>query len=301
MSELSGRGTLASGRAGPAGCMALPFDSAHIRALIVGSAELGEILMRAFILRRVGLLQADGAGSVLIGVTGTADLGRLQNFLSRNGYPCTVLDAAVSDEGRALVERLGIQPDELPVMVCPNGAVLKRPTDAEAGMCLGITPGTRPVHACTMWRSLAPGPRASRPPCMRRPKACRCWCSTSAFGGQAGASARIENYLGFPTGISGGALAGRAFSQALKFGAEVRHSASVSYLDCGGPARRPHEPLRLELPTGRSILPRSVVVASGARLPPAQHSERDGLRGRWCFLLGVGGRGETVRRRGHSR
>jgi len=98
MSELSGRGTLASGRAGPAGCMALPFDSAHIRALIVGSAELGEILMRAFILRRVGLLQADGAGSVLIGVTGTADLGRLQNFLSRNGYPCTVLDAAVSDE-----------------------------------------------------------------------------------------------------------------------------------------------------------------------------------------------------------
>ena len=88
MSELSGRGTLASGRAGPEGCTALPFDAAHIRALIVGSAELGEILMRAFILRRVGLLQADGAGSVLIGIPGTADLGRLQNFLSRNGYPC---------------------------------------------------------------------------------------------------------------------------------------------------------------------------------------------------------------------
>ena len=89
MSELSGRGTLAAGRAGPEGCTALPFDAAHIRALIIGSAELGEILMRAFILRRVGLLQAGGAGSVLIGIPGTADLGRLQNFLSRNGYPWT--------------------------------------------------------------------------------------------------------------------------------------------------------------------------------------------------------------------
>ena len=100
MSELSGRGTLASGRAGPHGCTALPFDAAHIRALIVGSAELGEILMRAFILRRVGLLQADGAGSVLIGIPGTAELGRLQNFLTRNGYPCTVLDASAEGERR---------------------------------------------------------------------------------------------------------------------------------------------------------------------------------------------------------
>src|ERR1043165_7995934 len=119
MSELSGRGTLAAGRAGPQGCTALPFDAAHIRALIVGSAELGEILMRAFILRRVGLLQSDGAGSVLIGIPGTADLGRLQNFLSRNGYPWSVLDAASDAEAHA---------------------VLKRPTDVEAGMCLGITP-----------------------------------------------------------------------------------------------------------------------------------------------------------------
>ena len=180
MSELSGRGTLASGRAGPDGCTALPFEAAHIRALIVGSAELGEILMRAFILRRVGLLQADGAGSVLIGSPARPTCGRLQNFLSRNGYPCTVLDAAVDEEGRALVERLGIQPDELPVMVCPNGTVLKRPTDAEAGMCLGITPGARHRPSCTTWPWSAPGPRASRLRSMPRPKVCRCWCSTIA-------------------------------------------------------------------------------------------------------------------------
>jgi thioredoxin reductase (NADPH) len=85
------------------------------------------------------------------------------------------------------------------------------------------------------------------------------------FGGQAGASARIENYLGFPTGISGGALAGRAFSQAQKFGAEVAIPLEVRYLDCGGPSRRPHEPLRIELADGRSIHGRAVVIASGAR------------------------------------
>ena len=101
---------------------------------------------------------------------------------------------------------------------------------------------------------------------MPHPKDCRCWCSTIArIGGQAGASARIENYLGFPTGISGAALAGRAYSQAQKFGAEVAIPLEVKYLDCGGPARRPNDPLRLELADGRSIHGRTVVVASGAR------------------------------------
>jgi thioredoxin reductase (NADPH) len=265
MSELSGRGTLASGRAGPEGCTALPFDAAHIRALIVGSAEVGEILMRAFILRRVGLLQADGAGSVLIGIPGTADLGRLQNFLSRNGYPWTVLDAASDAEGRAVVERLGIQPDELPVMVCPSGAVLKRPTDVEAGVCLGITPeiDTSILHDVVV---VGAGPAGLAAAVYAASEGLSVLTlDQRGFGGQAGASARIENYLGFPTGISGRALAGRAFSQALKFGAEVAIPLQVAHLDCGGPARRPHEPLRLELSDGRSVRARSVVVASGAR------------------------------------
>ncbi|MEA3026483.1 MAG: thioredoxin reductase [Alphaproteobacteria bacterium] len=265
MSELSGRGTLAAGRAGPAGCTALPFDSAHLRALIVGSAELGEMLMRAFILRRVGLLQTEGAGSVLIGQPGTPDLMRLQNFLSRNGYPCAVMDVAVDGEARALVERTGVQPEELPVMVCPNGAVLKRPTDAEAGMCLGITPeieagklhdvvvvGAGPAGLATAVYAASEGLSVLV-------------LDHRSYGGQAGASARIENYLGFPTGISGTALAGRAYSQAQKFGAEVAIPLEVKHLDCGGPARRPHEPLRIELSDGRSIHARTVVVASGAR------------------------------------
>ena len=92
ISELSGRGTLAAGHAGPEGCTALPFTAEQIRALIIGAAEIGETLMRAFILRRVALIQQAGAGSVLIGQPGTPDLMRLQNFLSRNGYPCAVMD-----------------------------------------------------------------------------------------------------------------------------------------------------------------------------------------------------------------
>ena len=111
---------------------------------MIGSAELGEIVMRAFILRRVALIQEGGVGSLLIGRPGSPDLVRLQGFLSRNGYPYTVLDAASDEEARAAVERFGVQPDELPLMICPNGALLKRPTDAEAAMCLGITPELDP-------------------------------------------------------------------------------------------------------------------------------------------------------------
>jgi thioredoxin reductase (NADPH) len=144
VSQLAGAATLASGRAGPEGCTALPFDGAHVRALMVGSAEVGEIMMRAFILRRVGLIEEGGVGSVLVGTPGTPELVRLEGFLGRNGYPYTVLDASDDAEGRAIVERSGVLPEELPLMVCPNGTVLKRPTDAEAGIILGITPELDP-------------------------------------------------------------------------------------------------------------------------------------------------------------
>ena len=108
VSQLAEATTLASARAGPEGCTALPFDAAHVRALMIGSAEVGEIMMRAFILRRVGLIEEGGVGSVLVGRPGTPDLVRLQGFLGRNGYPYTVLDATKDEEGRGIVERLGV-------------------------------------------------------------------------------------------------------------------------------------------------------------------------------------------------
>ncbi|MBI1202967.1 MAG: FAD-dependent oxidoreductase [Rhodopseudomonas sp.] len=265
VSQLSGHGTIAAGRAGPDGCTALPFDAAHIRALMVGSAELGEIMMRAFILRRVALIQEGGSGSLLIGHPNAPDLLRLQGFLARNGYPYTVLDVATDDEARAAVERFGILEHELPLMICPNGALLKRPTDAEAGACLGITPeldadkiydvavvGAGPAGLAAAVYGASEG-------------LSMIVLDQRAFGGQAGASARIENYLGFPTGISGMALAGRAFNQAQKFGAEIAIPLQVDRLDCGGVERGAGEPFRIHIEDGKAVMARNVIIASGAR------------------------------------
>jgi thioredoxin reductase (NADPH) len=181
LSQLSGRASLATGRAGPQGCTALPFDAAHLRALVVGSAEVGEVVMRAFILRRVGLIQEGAAGSVLVGRPAAPDLVRLQGFLARNGYPYTVLDASADAEGRAVVERLGVHPEELPLMVCPNGTVLKRPTDVEAGACLGITPDLDPQAVYDV-AVVGAGPAGLATAVYAASEgACRCSCSTSAL------------------------------------------------------------------------------------------------------------------------
>src|SRR6476659_1073892 len=264
VSQLAGAGMLTSGRAGPQGCTALPFDAAHVRALMVGSADVGEILMRAFILRRVGLIEEGGVGSVLIGKPGTPELVRLEGFLGGHGYTYTVLDASDDDDGRAVVERFGVLPDELPLMVCPNGTVLKRPTDAEAGVILGITPELDPEMVFDV-AVVGAGPAGLAAAVYGASEGLSVLVlDQRAFGGQAGASARIENYLGFPTGISGMALAGRAFNQALKFGAEIAIPLEVARLDCrsNGHSRAP---LQLELTNGNAVRARTVVVASGAR------------------------------------
>src|SRR5450631_1491854 len=240
VSQLAGRGTLAAGQAGAEGCTALPFDPAHIRALVIGSADVGEIVMRAFILRRVALIQGSGAGSLLIGRPNEPDLVRLENFLSRNGYPYTVLNAATDEVGHAAVERFGVHDDELPLMICPNGAMLKRPTDAEAAVCLGITPE---LDSGTVYdvAVVGAGPAGLAAAVYGASEGLSVLViDQRAYGGQAGASARIENYLGFPTGISGQALAGRAFTQAQKFGAEIAIPLDVTRLDCGDAQSEPN-------------------------------------------------------------
>ncbi len=265
VSQLAGRPSLAWGRAGPNGCMALPFDAAHLRALVVGSADVGEVVMCAFILRRVGLIEEGGAGSVLVGIPASPDLVRIQGFLTRNCYPHLVLDAASDEEGHALVERLGVLPADLPLMVCPSGTVLKRPTDVEVAVCLGITPDLDPnvVYDVAI---VGAGPAGLAAAVYAASEGLSVIVlDERAVGGQAGASARIENYLGFPTGISGQGLAGRAFNQALKFGAEIVIPVEVLRLDCQASDRRPDAPFKLDLSGDRSVRARAVIVASGAR------------------------------------
>jgi thioredoxin reductase (NADPH) len=264
VSQLGGRGTLAAGQAGPEGCTALPFAAAHIRALVIGSADVGEIVMRAFILRRVALIQDGGAGSVLIGHPNMPDLVRLEGFLARNSYPYTVLDAATDEAGHAAVERFGVHDDELPLMICPNGAMLKRPTDAEAAMCLGITPELDPGTVYDV-AVVGAGPAGLAAAVYGASEGLSVLViDQRAYGGQAGASARIENYLGFPTGISGQALAGRAFTQAQKFGVEIAIPLDVTRLDCGNAQSEPNL-FRLEIAGGKTMQAKTVVIASGAR------------------------------------
>ena len=260
VSQLAGRGSLAAGKAGADGCLAVPLDASHLRALIIGSADLGEIVMRALILRRVGLIEGGSAGSVLIGRMGESELVRLQGCLSRNGYPHTTIDAAGAGEGRAIVERLGLQPDDLPLMICPIGTVLKRPSNAEAGVCLGMTPELDPSKIYDT-AIVGSGPAGLAAAVYAASEGLSVLVlDQRAFGGQAGASARIENYLGFPTGISGQALAGRAYNQAQKFGAEIAIPLTVTELDC-----RDRQIKRLALSNGASILAKTVVIAAGAR------------------------------------
>jgi thioredoxin reductase (NADPH) len=150
-------------------------------------------------------------------------------------------------------------------MLCPNGTVLKRPTNAEAGICLGITPDLDPETIYDV-AVVGAGPAGLATAVYAGSEGLSVLVlDQRAFGGQAGASARIENYLGFPTGISGMALAGRAFNQALKFGVEIAIPLEVTKLDCGEADRRLGDPLTLELTTGGAVRAKTVVIASGAR------------------------------------
>lgn len=259
VNQLAGRASIAAGRAGPEGCTALPFDPAHLRALMVGSADVGEVVMRALILRRVSLIEQGGAGTILIGVPGSPDIMRLQNFLTRGGLPHLVLDVGVDEEGRALVERTGVRADELPLVVCPTGQILRRPSDASLAACLGILAPIDPDHMYDV-AVVGAGPAGLATAVYAASEGLSVIVLDAAtMGGQAGASSRIENYLGFPTGISGQALAGRAFNQALKFGAEIAIPVAVERLACDG------GPLTLHCEGDRRVRARAVVIASGAR------------------------------------
>jgi thioredoxin reductase (NADPH) len=260
LNQLGEHPCLAGARTGPDGAVAFPLQAEQLRALVVGSAELGEMIMRAFILRRVNLLER-GLGPVILARAGTADVLRIQDFLTRNTYPHFVLDYA-SERGRELLDVLKLPDSDLPLLVCPCGQVLKRPTNEEVGAWLGITPNLQANHIYDV-AVVGSGPAGLATAVYAASEGLSVLVVDGlVLGGQAGASARIENYLGFPTGISGRALTGRALSQAQKFGAQVAIPLAARSLDCGGPD---FDTVQLSLSDGSKIEARSVVIASGAR------------------------------------
>jgi thioredoxin reductase (NADPH) len=258
----------------------------ELRALIIAEADLGERLVRALILRRVALIEAGASGPVLIGQPGSADVLRLQNFLRRNGEPYHVVDAGHDASAAALMEQYGAPAGE-PLVVCPDGSVLVNPEENVLARCMGMVDtaqhdelfdvavvGAGPAGLSTAVYAASEGLRVVVLDCR-------------FYGGQAGASARIENYLGFPTGISGAALAGRAYVQAQKFGAEMLIPAEVQSLDCTrtGPGRE----LVLRLADGRRLRTRTVVIASGARYrrPSVPRLNEFEGRGIWYWASAV--------------
>jgi thioredoxin reductase (NADPH) len=238
---------------------ALLIPPQNLRALMIEEAELGERIIRALILRRITLIEAGAGGPILIGPASSPDVIRLQGFLARNAYPYQLLDPEKDEDAAKLVQQYAPAPSDLPLAVCPKGTILKNPSEAELARTLGmVLPDERDqtydvaiVGAGPTGLSIAVYAASEGLSVIV--------LDARAFGGQAGASARIENYLGFPAGISGQALTGRAYVQAQKFGARMVIPSEVVQLD------RSATPLALHLDDGRRVEASTVVVASGAR------------------------------------
>ena len=235
----------------------------RLRALLIGEAELGERVMRALILRRVGLLETGAGGPVIVGLPQNGDVLRLEGFLRRNGHPYQRLNPGTDADAKALIGRFHVDAGQLPIVLCPGGQLLRNPTEPELARCIGllgpidpnrlydvIVVGAGPAGLATAVYAGSEGLSVLVLDCR-------------AFGGQAGASARVENYLGFPTGISGMALMARAYNQAQKFGVEVGIPDEVTGLD---PLDRAESgPFVLKLSNSERAKARSIVIATGAR------------------------------------
>ncbi len=245
-----------------------------LRDVMVQEAELGERLMRALILRRVGLLEQGESGPILVGNDGSPDMMRLENFLTRNGQPHRSLDPANDSCAQTLVGRFAVK--QLPIVLCPGGQLLHNPTEAEFARCIGLLKNIDPnviydsVIVGAGPAGLAAAVYAASEGLSVLVLDCR------SFGGQAGASGRIENYLGFPTGISGMALMARAYNQAQKFGAEIAIPSDAMKLlpDQAGDAR-----FHLKLGTGERVKARSLVLAGGARYRRLDIANLDAFEG----------------------
>jgi len=262
LAQLAGRPALVDAHAQEE-VEALIIAPGELRALLIAEAELGEHVMRALILRRVGLLETGAGGPVIVGRPQNADVLRLEGFLRRNGHPYQRLDAETDAEAKALIERFHVDTGQLPIVLCPGGQLLRNPTESELARCIGLLGPIDPNRLYDVVivgagpAGLAGAVYAGSEGLSVLVLDCR------AFGGQAGASARIENYLGFPTGISGIALMARAYNQAQKFGVEMAIPEEVMGLDPSGGAE--NGPFVLRLSNSERAMARSIVIATGAR------------------------------------
>src|SRR5690242_13206854 len=236
----------------------LELDREHLVTLVQTDNELSEVIMRAFILRRVELI-AHGLGDVVVvGSNHCAGTLRVKEFLTRNGHPYSYIDLDRDVDVQDLLDRFHISAADVPVVICRGEVVLRNPTNQQIARCLGFNEAidqTR-IHDAVI---VGAGPAGLAAAVYGASEGLDVLLlETKAPGGQAGSSSKIENYLGFPTGISGQALAGRAYTQAQKFGAHIMIAQGATGLACD------HTPYGVELDDNLSVLARTVIIATGA-------------------------------------
>ena len=262
--QFSGEGNMISGRRAIVGLHAtesgevIQLDREQLLALIQTDAELSEILMRAFILRRLRLIALDLGDVVVIGSTHSSGTLRVKEFLTRNGHPFQYLDLDRDRDAQDLLDRFQVAVADIPVVICRGHGVLRNPTHAQIADCLGFNEQIDSSRVSDLV-VVGAGPAGLAAAVYGASEGLAVLVLESNVpGGQAGSSSRIENYLGFPTGISGLDLTGRAYAQALKFGAHVMVAKRATRLTCGG------QGYTIGVDDGGHIRARAVIIASGA-------------------------------------
>ena len=289
---LSARRSLVRART-PSDGAVIAVERDDLRALVQRDSELSEILMRAFILRRVALMAQDSNDMVLLGSRHSGSTQRIREFLSRNGQPFTYQDVETDPSVQVMLDRFHIGVNDVPVIVCQGGHVLKNPSPETLSSALGLSAvlDAQEVREVVI---VGAGPAGLAAAVYAASEGLDVLVlESTAPGGQAGTSSRIENYLGFPTGISGQALAGRALTQAEKFGAEVAIGRTVARLDCDS------RPYRLVLSDGQVVRARTIVIATGVKyrrldLQSLARFEGAGVFYSATHLEGLGCRGEEI-------
>jgi thioredoxin reductase (NADPH) len=255
---ITGRPALARTQVREAGEV-IELDREAVLGLIQTDAELGEILMRTFILRRVELISRGIGDAVLIGSTHCAGTLRAKEFLTRNGHPHTFIDLDREADAQELLDRFHVTAADVPVLICRGELILRNPTNAQIADCLGLNDGVEPTHIRDLV-VVGAGPAGLAAAVYGASEGLEVLVLESdAPGGQAGSSSRIENYLGFPTGISGPELTGRAQAQALKFGAQILIAKRATQLAC---ARQPYAVVTED---GSRVSARAIVIATGVQ------------------------------------
>lgn len=258
LSMISGQRCLVLGRVTEAGEF-LELEPAALRTLIARDAELSEMFMRAFILRRLALIRHNLGNVILMGSRHSADTLRLREFLARNGHPHTYVDLDTDKMSQELLDHFSVKVEEIPVVICDSRVILRNPSNQELANCLGLNVSVDNSQVLDLI-IVGAGPAGLGAAVYAASEGlASLLVETEAPGGQAGSSSKIENYLGFPTGISGQELAARAISQAQKFGAKMMVAHSIVRLHCD---RRPYQ---VELDDGNVFSARAIVIATGAQ------------------------------------